>query len=237
MLSVARYKKALPLLSGPRRKILMKLYTYGPFINTIYIAQRLDYPNIGSVNVQVGTLGKRISIYANYTPTETYTHSGIERPSYYTLVHEYGKDGWDLQTNLRRAIEELGWANANTPDDYQRLETEEISVNRQLIREGKLLQVLVNRYERDPKARKIAQKLLGRTCIGCKINFKVVYGVDIADIIHFHHLRELGKLKKEEVKNIAKDLVPLCPNCHSVVHSTKKLMTIKELQKRIERNK
>jgi 5-methylcytosine-specific restriction protein A len=32
----------------------------------------------------------------------------------------------------------------------------------------------------------------------------------------------------------AKDLVPLCPNCHAMVHRGKKLLTISELKKQIE---
>ena len=96
-----------------------------------------------------------------------------------------------------------------------------------------MTQVLVNRYERDKKAIKIAEKIHGRICIGCKIDFKAVYGNDIKTLIHFHHTRPLGEVQKEEVKDVAKDIIPLCPNCYFVVHSTPKLMTFKELQMRI----
>jgi predicted HNH restriction endonuclease len=200
----------------------------------LILANALGYPNVGSPNVQIGTIGKKICAYLNIFPTEIYMHSGKERPSYFTLVHDYIDNiGWQLNDNLIAAIEQLGWPSSIPIDNYGRLETEVKFFERRLFYEGKLLQVLVNRYERDPKAREACLRFHGRWCKGCGMNFKKVYGNDIPDIIHVHHTKPISSYSNKTTTDIAKDLVPLCPNCHSVVHSTKKPMNLSDLQKRI----
>lgn len=87
------------------------------------------------------------------------------------------------------------------------------------------------------KAIKTAERIHGRSCLVCGMNVKAMYGSDIKSVIQFHHARPSGEEQKEEVKDVVKDLVPLCPNFHSVVHSTKKLMTIKNLQDKVNQNR
>jgi predicted HNH restriction endonuclease len=234
-ITVTQYKKAISELSDTRKKILLRIYANQPFDSTLDIADVLGYPNVGSVNVHVGTIGRSICKYLSITPTETYEHSGVLRPSYFLAVHEYYNDtGWVMNSNLRKAIEDLNWPEIITLDNYDRLTTEVKTVRRKLFKEGKLLQVLVSRYERDPKARKACIKLHGNKCIGCEIDFKKLYGKDIPDIIHVHHIKPLAGYQKERATDIAKDLVPLCPNCHSVVHSHNSLMSMNELKRRIK---
>jgi predicted HNH restriction endonuclease len=237
MLSVSQYKKALPSLSKPRRNILLKLYAYGPFRNSNYIAAALDYPNFNSANVQIGTFGRVIGEMLSEVPEETYMHKGKERPSYFSFVHDYYEEGWDLVPNLQKAMENLGWTKELTADDYERLETEEKAIDRSFFKDGKLIQVSVNRYERDQKARKQCLKVHGNKCIGCELDFKKMYGPDINDIIHVHHTMQLSQVGKETIKNVIKDLVPLCPNCHAVVHSTPKLMSVEDLKRRVKKYK
>jgi hypothetical protein len=50
-------------------------------------------------------------------------------------------------------MENLEWTKELTADDYERLETEEKAIDRQLFRDSNLIPVAVNRYERDSKAR------------------------------------------------------------------------------------
>lgn len=235
MLTIEQYEQVLQQM-GPKRKwILKKLYFHGPFVDSNVIARTLGFKGYGETNLNIGTIGKYISEVSGIEPTYYYPRSGVMRPAYFSFVHDDTGGEWDMVPNLRKAIENLKWD--MTDEDFEPLLTEETQITRTMFRDGKLTQVWVNRYERDLKARKAAEKLHGKKCLGCELDFKKMYGDDIKDIIHFHHIRPLAKVKKEEEKDVAKDLVPLCPNCHSVVHSTEKLMTIKELQKRVQKAK
>ncbi|MCH1594383.1 HNH endonuclease, partial [Staphylococcus epidermidis] len=55
--------------------------------------------------------------------------------------------------------------------------------------------------------------------------------------IEIHHLKPMFSIKREIKVNPQKDLVPLCSNCHKMIHrNTKKPLTIKELTKIVNYN-
>ena len=96
--------------------------------------------------------------------------------------------------------------------------------------EGAVSQILVNRYERDRGARDACLRIHGTTCAGCGFDFGEGYGPDFAGLITVHHLVPLSQLKTEYVVTPGTDLVPLCPNCHLVVHQRVPPYTIEELR-------
>ncbi|WP_454803826.1 HNH endonuclease [Mucilaginibacter phyllosphaerae] len=84
--------------------------------------------------------------------------------------------------------------------------------------EGLKKQILVNKYERSSTARKRCIEYNGLECKICLMNFCEIYGDIGKDFIHVHHLvpmHEVGKEYKVDYKN---DLIPVCPNCHSMLH-------------------
>lgn len=97
--------------------------------------------------------------------------------------------------------------------------------------EGAIKQVKVNQYERNAKARKECIKFYGVSCAICNFNFEKFYG-DIGEgLIHIHHLKPLSEIGKKYKIDPIKDLRPVCPNCHTVIHSKKLTMyTIEELK-------
>lgn len=236
-ITIGNYKNVIQKLSDVRKRILCTHHAYGPFPDTLVLTKALGYPNVGATNMQIGTLGKVICDRLGIVPADSYIHKDIERPRYFTAVHDF-KDGvgWKINKNLGRAIEQLGWTDDLVIDQYEQLETEIKIGERRKFEEGALARVLVNRYERDLKAKKACIKQHGRQCKGCKINFKNFYGNDIPEIIHIHHVRPLSRYANKKMTDVVKDLIPLCPNCHAVVHSTKKLMSLNDLQKRVKRN-
>jgi 5-methylcytosine-specific restriction protein A len=236
MITVKQYQNAIKHLGESQKQVLIKMYINGPFDNSILISKVLGYTNVGSANLRIGTIGKKIGNYLNVRPNRTYPHSGRERDAYFTIIHDFENGQWDMQMNLKKAIEIEGWTkNINLNKDFF-LNFDESDLSCQLFAEGKLLQVYVNRYERNAKARSLCLKKHGNKCFACFMDFKKVYGNDIPDIIHIHHVKPLSKLGKETITDILKDLIPLCPNCHSVVHVKKKLMSLKELKRRIKIN-
>lgn len=76
------------------------------------------------------------------------------------------------------------------------------------------ISVWVNRYERDVKERKkcIAEK--GLCCYVCGMNFEDVYGEIGRDFIHVHHIKPLAG----NGQDISENLIPVCPNCHAMLH-------------------
>ena len=62
-------------------------------------------------------------------------------------------------------------------------------------------------------------KAHGRCCAVCGILPQDVYGEVAKDVIHVHHLRPLAKSAGERPVDPVKDLRPVCPNCHAVIHT------------------
>lgn len=84
--------------------------------------------------------------------------------------------------------------------------------------EGHVLKCYVNKFERDKSARDKCVKKFGWQCQVCGINFNSVYGSLGKDFIHVHHLVPLHTIKREYKVNPLRDLIPVCPNCHAMLH-------------------
>jgi 5-methylcytosine-specific restriction protein A len=78
--------------------------------------------------------------------------------------------------------------------------------------------VAVNRYERDPEARRACIAHRGSNCAACGFSFEAVYGEIGADFIHVHHLVPASQLGSNYRLDPLTDLVPLCANCHAMAH-------------------
>lgn len=99
--------------------------------------------------------------------------------------------------------------------------------------EGASKEVFINVYERNPAARKKCIEHYGYKCSVCDFNFEKIYGEIGKGYIHVHHIVPLAKLKKAYKLNPIKDLIPICPNCHAMIHRTDPVMKVKELRKHL----
>ncbi len=86
------------------------------------------------------------------------------------------------------------------------------------ITEGAKRTIVVNKYERDPKARIACIEHLGVACIVCGFDFGKIYGEQYIGKIHVHHIIPVSSIGKEYQLDTKKDLVPICPNCHFIAH-------------------
>ncbi|MDF7630741.1 HNH endonuclease [Erwiniaceae bacterium L1_55_4] len=84
--------------------------------------------------------------------------------------------------------------------------------------EGAKTQILVNAYERDPAARKACLQHHGYRCQGCGFSFEEFYGKAGRNFIHVHHRIPLHTVGENYRPDPVNDMVPLCPNCHAMVH-------------------
>lgn len=87
--------------------------------------------------------------------------------------------------------------------------------------EGKPSKRYVTTYERNPKYRQQAIAIHGNSCAACGFNFGKFYGEYAEGFIHVHHIVPVSEFEKPKEINPETDLVPLCANCHSVVHRKK----------------
>jgi 5-methylcytosine-specific restriction protein A len=77
---------------------------------------------------------------------------------------------------------------------------------------------------RNQAARNACVRLKGCHCNICGFDFKKIYGELGEDYIEVHHITPIGKLSTAagyEGTDPEKDLIPLCSNCHSMVHRKK----------------
>lgn len=114
--------------------------------------------------------------------------------------------------------------------DYTPINDEIPYANQEIFSEGAMKTVVVNRYERDPK---IKEKVIaayndndvdprnGYKCQVCGFDFEEAYGELGKNFIEIHHIVPLSKIKKIHKVNPKKDLIPLCANCHAMIHRMK----------------
>jgi hypothetical protein len=97
--------------------------------------------------------------------------------------------------------------------------------------EGQPHLVELTRYERDPQARMACIVHYGERCQACDFDFGRVYGPAAAGLIHVHHLTPLSTVGVEYAVDPIRDLRPVCPNCHAVIHSRTPPYTIEEVRR------
>ncbi|MBK3520041.1 HNH endonuclease [Carboxylicivirga marina] len=103
-------------------------------------------------------------------------------------------------------------------DNYQTDYFPEIVGESTVEYEGAKKTVIVNKYERSSKARENAIKHHGLNCKICGLNFKELYGEIGIDFIHIHHLVPIHEIAENYRIDFKKDLIPVCPNCHAMLH-------------------
>lgn len=84
--------------------------------------------------------------------------------------------------------------------------------------EGMKKQITVNKYERSSIARAKCIECHGYICATCKFDFEKEYGEIGREFIHVHHVRPISSIGKSYRIDYEKDLIPICPNCHAMLH-------------------
>ena len=97
--------------------------------------------------------------------------------------------------------------------------------------EGTAHQVVVNVYERDRAARQACIDFYGLSCVVCGLSFEEGYGTIGKGYIHVHHLIPLSSIGQDYQVHPIKDLRPICPNCHAMVHQRQPPYPIEEVRK------
>ncbi|MFX1670845.1 HNH endonuclease [Paraburkholderia sp. A2WS-5] len=117
-----------------------------------------------------------------------------------------------------------GQAPAMTPDEI---------LTPALYFEGASRTVNVNAYERDPRARKACIDHYGTKCSVCGFDFAVVYGPLGRGYIHVHHVVPLSSIGERYAIDPIRDLRPVCPNCHAMLHRGSEVLPIDDLREMV----
>ena len=94
------------------------------------------------------------------------------------------------------------------------------SIAKYIGKEGAVKWGIQSFYERDTKARNECIKHYGAICQVCGFDFELVYGEMGKGFIHVHHKDKLANKKQAHTVDPTRDLMPVCPNCHAMLHNT-----------------
>jgi len=97
--------------------------------------------------------------------------------------------------------------------------------------EGAKRKVEQTKYERDPRNRAACIAIHGTSCAVCEIKFEEKYGRMGIGFIHVHHQTPISEIGEGFLINPSKDLIPVCPNCHAMLHKENPPMSVKELKR------
>lgn len=116
------------------------------------------------------------------------------------------------------------------------LSPDEVVDDENIFLEGSKKIIIVNSYERDYKARKKCIEHYGAICYACGFDFGKIYGGEYSGKINVHHVIPLSEIGECYKCNPIKDLRPVCPNCHLVLHTKidDEYISIDKLRKRMK---
>jgi 5-methylcytosine-specific restriction protein A len=190
------------------------------------IALALNYTHHAPLNNIIPYFSKRILDKYNFVKKPS-REDGTKRYWHIPFLgkNENDKFLWILRPELANALVEI--FNLEIDNYYlpEEIEKEDI-----LLFEGNTIQITVNKYERSKDARIICLKKYGYKCSVCGFDFEEKYGPIGKGKIHVHHITPISEYKKEYILDPINDLVPVCPNCHLMIHSKKEPFTIEELK-------
>ena len=107
------------------------------------------------------------------------------------------------------------------------------AADKQKYHEGGVKFIRVNAYERNAAARRRCIEHYGTGCQICGFNFEQRYGSLSEDYIHVHHIVPLSKIKGDYECDPIKDLIPVCANCHAILHRGRCIIHPEELKAKI----
>lgn len=193
------------------------------------IASKLNISHHGLINLQISRFSKRVVAKTGAQPP--LREDGKPRWWHVPFLG-YEKGGtfpWIMRPELAIAFETT-FSQENSEFDYPG----EITVeDTPMLSEGTVSQVFVNRYERNRRARSICIARHGSRCTVCGFDFERTYGPIGKNKIHIHHLIPLSEIQQEYKVDPVRDLRPVCPNCHLIIHSKREPFTIKEVKQMI----
>jgi 5-methylcytosine-specific restriction enzyme A len=234
----AKYVHALSTLlergkiTPDRRKILQAHYSAPHHdVTAGELSALMGWPGSYTANLHYGSLG---ALFAEFLGTCPVVYEGSDTPMSVAYLVKFWNDGhlwhWTMRRGLQQALIELGLVTATpNPSDANEIDGH-LPGAAEVYLEGARTTVTVNAYERNSTARRKCIEAHGSICKVCNVDQTSVYGPTAAGRIHVHHLRPLSTLDGTYQVDPIHDLLPVCPNCHAMLHSRNPPLSVTELQ-------
>lgn len=107
---------------------------------------------------------------------------------------------------------------------------------KQTFEEGEKASIIARRVERNSKARQACLAHHGCACKVCGLLMSDFYGPVGKDVIEVHHIHELALCDGTRMVDPKKDLVPVCPNCHTILHRKRPAYPLDQVRLMLRRN-
>lgn len=101
-------------------------------------------------------------------------------------------------------------------------------------KEGSASYIQSEKYERNKLNRKICLAHKGYKCSVCGFDFEHIYGEIGKNYIHVHHTTPVSQMGDNYIVDPVKELFPVCPNCHAMLHKSDPPFSIDELKQKIK---
>lgn len=181
------------------------------------------------LNLEIGRYAKRIATkYAI-----NFTERSEKKYKFWDLFFNGWDEGtkfvWQLRPEIKSALEKT---NLTGDISYAEELPQEIETK---FYEGLKKTVIVNSFERNSKARELCVKHWKAICAVCDFDFEKAYGEIGKGFIHVHHLTPVAQIGKTYQVDPIKDLIPVCPNCHSIIHKNEPPFSIDEMKKMLRK--
>src|SRR5574344_2729347 len=101
------------------------------------------------------------------------------------------------------------------------------------LKEGRIRQVNITKHERSRELRQKCLQHYGYVCQCCGMDFEKWYGKAGKNYIEVHHMNPIANTDGEHALDPKDGLIPLCSNCHSMIHrgsDTDQPLTLEELK-------
>ena len=177
-------------------------------------------------NLEYGSLGKKVGILLEGRPYHEFDLLP-EGWSYLSSGQRGDEFLWSMRPELAQALEELGLIERAVTEE---LEPEFGELPDAVYIEGATHSVTVNAYERNRAARQACIDYHGTICAVCDSDLVEMYGPIAEGFIHVHHLKPLSEVREGYTVDPRTDLVPVCPNCHAMLHRRTPPLTTEELR-------
>ena len=144
---------------------------------------------------------------------------------------------WDTQSSGISIREHVAVALEEEWVSFSDLETPQEVPGASTYAEGAIRRITANAYERSRKAAERCVDHYGRTCSVCGFDFGRTYGGVGEGFIHVHHLKPLSEIRDEYRVDPVRDLRPVCPNCHAMIHRRTPAYGVEELKGVLKANR
>lgn len=191
-------------------------------------------PLLNAFSTSIRNGGSKLSIRVNNEPKDLITAEWPERP-WKNLQIVMEKMGFSLEDHSIDPAEKIlelltpyfGLLATLLPTENKE---SYLAFNEPGLPEGAKIRVEVNRYERSRINREACLSLFGTRCQTCGIDLGEKYGSLGHGYIHVHHVVPVSKLGDGYIIDPSKDLIPVCPNCHAMLHQKDPPLGIDELR-------